>query len=434
MSVTIENVGPCRKRLRIEVPAERVAGTRAEILEAYRKQAAIPGFRPGKAPEPMVEKRYAKEINDELHQRLIPDTYRETLTEQKLRVVGYPQIEKVEHEAGKPLSYTAVVDTSPEFALPDYKGIAIKKKSEPVRDEDVTKTLDNLRDHQADFVPVEGRGLKTGDFAVVNYTGVADGKPIAELVPEVKTLGEQKDFWLLLETDAFLPGFCEQLLGATAGEKRQVLVNFPADFPQKAVAGKKATYFVDVTGIREKKLPEINDEFAKKVGAENVAKLQEEVRKGLERERAAQVDAELRRQVIDHLLSTTEFALPESLVAEETKSIVYELVRENSMRGASKEQLAEKKDEIFAHASQSAKERLRMSFILQAIAEKENIAVEEKDMESRIAQMAERYRTTAERLRAQLAERDALGEVEEQVLVGKTIDFLVANAKVESVA
>ena len=146
MAVTIENTAPCRKKLRIEVNAERVAGTRAEILQEFRKFAAIPGFRPGKAPEPMVEKRYAGQIDEELRKRLIPDSYRETLNEQKLKVVGYPQIESVDYKPGSALVYTAAVDTAPEFALPDYKGISVKKKTATVKEEEITKTIDSLRE------------------------------------------------------------------------------------------------------------------------------------------------------------------------------------------------------------------------------------------------------------------------------------------------
>jgi trigger factor len=433
MAVTIENTAPCRKKLRVEVDAERVAGTRAEILQEFRKFAAIPGFRPGKAPEPMVEKRYAGQIDEELRKRLIPESYRETLNEQKLKVVGYPQIEAVEYKHGSALVYTAAIDTAPEFALPDYKGIPVKKKAVTVKEEEITKTIDSLREQQAEFVAVEGRALQTGDFAVINYTGVADGKPISELVPDAKELGENKDFWLLIAADSFLPGFCDQLIGANAGEKRQVLVDFPADFPQKMVAGKKATFFVDVTALKEKKLPEVNDDFAKKVGLDSVDELKDAVRKGLVTEAESQQDAELRRQIADHLLGKVEFELPESLVKQETRSIIYDVVRENSMRGATKEQLEEKKNEIYGFATQSAKGRLRTSFILEAIAEAEQIKVEEAEVEQRIKQLAQRARTTPEKLKAQLAEKNGFGEIEEQILVGKTLDFLVANAKIETV-
>lgn len=431
MPVVIENTAPCRKTLRVEVPAERVAGVRAEVLREFKKVANIPGFRPGKAPEPMVEKRYAAEIDDELRKRLIPESYREALAEHKLRIVGYPQLSDVEYAPGKPLTFKAVVDTAPEFDLPEYKGIELTKQEVVVTDDEVKETVDALREQQADFAAVEGRGLQTCDFAVLNYSGVVDGKPIAELDVENKTLGENKNFWLLIETDSFLPGFSEQLLGAQAGEKRQVLVDFPAEFPQKALAGKKGTYFVDVTAIKEKKLPELNDEFAKKAGADTLEKLNEEVRKNMTAEREAAAKGELRKQVVDQLLGKIEFEVPESLLAQETRSIVYDLVRENTLRGATKEQLEQKKDEIFGFAARSARERLRASFVLDAIARAEKLKVEESEMEARIHDLAQRYRMTPEKLKAQLAERDAFGEIEEQILVGKTLDFLVANASVK---
>ncbi len=169
MSVTIENAAPCRKKLRVEIAAERVAGTRAEILQEFRKVATIPGFRPGKAPEPMVEKRYAGQIDEELRKRLIPESYREALSDQNLKVVGYPQIEGVEYQPGHPLVYTATVDTAPEFSLPDYKGIPVKKKTIAVKEEDVEKSVEVLRDQQADFVrrswpqPQDGR-LRRGQL------------------------------------------------------------------------------------------------------------------------------------------------------------------------------------------------------------------------------------------------------------------------------
>ena len=432
MSVIIENIAPCRKKLRIEVAATRIAGVRAEILQEFRKVAAIPGFRSGKAPQPMVEKRYASEIAQELQQRIIPDAYREAVKEQKLRVVGQPHVESIDNPPGQPMVFTAAVDTAPEFKLPEYKGIAVKKTETPVTDADVEKTVDSLREQQSDFLDVTGRGLKTGDFAIVNYSSVAEGKPISELAPDAKTLGEHKDFWLLINSDSFLPGFCDQLLGAQVGEKKQVLVTFPADFAVKPLASKKATYFVDITGIKEKKLPEVTDDFAKKVGVDSVEKLKAEIRKGLVAEREQQANAELRKQVVDHLLSQVEFELPEALVAEETRSIVYDLVRENTQRGVGKDVLESKKDEIFGYASQGAKERVRTSFILDAIAQAEKLTVTEAEMEQRLAVMATRYRMPAEKLKAQLDERGGLGEVEEQILVAKTLDFLLANAKVEA--
>jgi trigger factor len=433
MSVTIENVSPCRKKLRVEVAAERVAAVRAEIFAEFCKATMLPGFRPGKAPAALVEKNYGKRIDEELRKRLIPESYRETVSQQKLRVVGYPKLESVEFAPGKPLVFVMTVDTAPEFALPNYTGIAVKRKESSVKDEDIQHTLAHLQEQQADFSDVTGRGLRTGDFAVLNYSAVAEGKPLAELAPAAKTISERKDFWVLVQSDSFLPGFCDQLLGAQIGEKRQVLVDFPADFPVKKLVGKKATYFVDVTAIKERKLPELNDEFAKKVGAESLEKLKEQIHKGIAAEKENETRADMRKQMVDHLLAQTPFDLPESLVTAETRSIIYDMVRENTMHGVTKEELEKRKDEIFGFAAQSAKDRLRASFILSAIADKEQIKVEQKEIEERIAQLAQRYRATPEHLKAQLAEKDGLSEIEEQIRVSKTLDFLIGNGKVEIV-
>ena len=433
MSVTIENVSPCRKKLRVEVAAERVAGVRAGIFAEFCKAVTLPGFRPGKAPAPLIEKNFGKRIDEELQKRLFNEGYREALSQQKLRVVGYPAVESVEYTPGKPLVFVAVVDTAPEFALPDYKGIAVKRKEAPVKDEDVQHTLTHLQEQQADFADVTGRELRTGDFAVLNYSAVAEGKPLAELAPSAKTIAERKDFWVLVQSESFLPGFCDQLLGAQVGEKRQVLVDFQADFPVKKLVGKKATYFVDVTAIKERKLPELNDEFARKVGTESIEKLKEQIRNGIAAEKEGETRADMRKQIVDQLLSKTPFDLPESLVAAETRSIIYDMVRDNTMRGVTKDELEKRKDEIFGFAMQSAKDRLRASFILSAIADAEQIKVEKKEVEDRLVQLAERYRVTPEHLKAQLVERDGLGEIEEQIRVSKTLDFLLGNGKVETI-
>ena len=199
MSSTIEETAPCRKKLRIEVPADKVAGVRAGIVREFRRQAQIPGFRPGFAPEPMVERRYAGAIDEELRRRIVPDAYREALEEQNLKPVGYPQVEAVDYQPGQPLVITTAVDTAPEFPLPDYSSLALKKKVTAVTDDEVGQTLEALRDQQADFLDVTGRGLQTGDFAVINYSGVLEGKPIGELAPAVKNIGERQGFWLLVQ-------------------------------------------------------------------------------------------------------------------------------------------------------------------------------------------------------------------------------------------
>ncbi len=431
MPVTIENIGPCRKKLRIEVDAQQVAGTRAEVLREIRKVASIPGFRPGKAPEPFVEKRFGDEILKELKSRLIPEAYRKAVNDLDIHVVGYPEIKAEEYVPGQPYTFTAEVDTAPEFALPEYKGIELTRKEAPVSDDDVEKVVESLRDQRAEFVDVTGRALAMDDYAVISFRGTVDGKPITELVPESKLFGEYKDFWLLMKSDSFLPGFCDQLTGAQLGEKRQVNVEIPADFPAAKIAGAKAVYEVEVTGIKQKKLADLDDAFAKQFNQETMEKLRQAIRDDIKAERTQQADNDMRRQAVDLMLAKAEFELPESLVNNETRNIVYDLVRDNTSRGIAREQIEQKKDEIYSYAAKNAQERLRASFVLEAIARQEKIEVTEQEINERIAQMAVRYRLTPQKMREQLAEREALGNVEEQLLVSKTLDYIVANAKVQ---
>jgi trigger factor len=208
-------------------------------------------------------------------------------------------------------------------------------------------------------------------------------------------------------------------------------VDFPADVVVQPLAGKKATYFVEVAGIKEKRLPPLDDEFAKRYGVANIEELREYIRKTLAEERAAATKEQMRRQIIDHLLAHAEFELPASLVEQETRSLVYELVQENTRRGVPTSVLEQKRDEILAHASRRAADRIRASFLLDAIARAENIVVTPAEMEDRLAALAARYQTIPAKVKAQLEERGGLDEIEEQILAGKTLDFLIANATVE---
>jgi trigger factor len=420
MNVKVEQVAACRKALHIEVPAEILADEKRKIVAEFQKSARIPGFRPGKAPASVVEKRFEKDIDEETKRQVIPRVFQQALAEQKINAVGFPAIEKVEHAAGASLKFTALVDVAPEFELPNFDKISVTTEPVTVSDDEIENTLKLIQEQHAEFVDVTGRALAMGDFAVISYSGAMDGKPIAE----------RKDFWLWMQPDAFLPAFCEQLVGATVGEKRQVLVNFPADFAQKELAGRNATYFVTVSAVKEKKLPPVDDKLAAAVGLKTSAELRDEVKKSLESQRKERAVVAQKQQIAQYLLENAKFELPPSMLEHETRHAVYDIVQENAMRGVPKEAIAEKRDEIFGHAAKTAEERLRLSFILQKIAEKEKIEVTEKEVRERIARLAQQYQTTPERLADELEKRDQLHQIEEQILAAKTLDFILSRATI----
>ena len=283
VNVSVENLAPCKKLVRVELDAAAVDAAFDAITKDFQKQAVLPGFRPGKAPRDMVVKKYGAEIKEEAKRKLIGDNYRKAIDEQKIQVVGYPDIEEVQFERGQALQFTATVETAPEFQLPEYKGLPAQLETKVVTDEDVARALEMLRGQHAKFETV-ARPLAGGDIAVVNYTGTCEGKPITELAPTAKGLTEQKNFWVETTDGTFIPGFAAQLTGAQAGEKRTVNVDFPADFVTPQLQGKKGVYEVELVEVKEKQLPSLDDELAKKYGAENIEKLKEGVRKDLENE------------------------------------------------------------------------------------------------------------------------------------------------------
>jgi trigger factor len=309
----------------------------------------------------------------------------------------------------------------------------VKRPKVELADDEIEKAITTIREQQADFAEVSGREVKLGDYAILNYLGTIDGKPISEISPAAKLLGENKNFWLLMAKDAFVPGFCDQVAGLKIGEKREVSVEFPEKFFNKDVAGKKAKYEVELVGLREKKLPEINDEFAKSLQFESVDKLREKIRENLTENLKRQSENDEKNQIVDQLLKAVKLEVPESLVQAQTRKNIYDLVRENQMRGVSEQDLKDKKDQIFQFASESAKDHVKARFILGKIARKEGIKVDPAEIEARVTEMAENGKTSIEKLREELEEGGGIDMIEDQILVSKTLDFLVTNAKVTEV-
>ena len=432
MNITVENLAPCKKLLRVEVDAKAVDETFDAIVKDFQKQAALPGFRPGKAPRDMVVKKYEADIQEEAKRKLIGDHYRKALEEKKLNVLGYPDIEEIQFGRGKVLQFAATVETAPEFPLPDYKGLPAKREAKSVSDEDVERALKMLAGQHTKFETV-AREIRMGDVAVVNYHGTCEGKPVTDIAPTAKGLTEKANFWLDIEPNAFIAGFAEQMLGAKAGDKRTINVDFPADFVTKELQGKKGAFAVEILEVKEKMLPAVDDEFAKKYGAENLEKLRAGVRVDLENELKYSQAKAVRGQIVRGLLDKVQFDLPESAVANETRNVVYDIVRENSQRGVPRDLIEKQKDEIYSVAANSAKERVKMAFLIQRIAEQEKISVTQEEVLQRAHQMAGMYQIPLEKFIKDLQKRNGVHELYDQIAHEKVLAFLEQNAKVEDV-
>jgi len=433
VNVTIEDLAPCKKLVRFEVDTSAVDAAFETVTKDFQREAALPGFRPGKAPRDMVIKRYEQDITDQVKRKLISETYQKGVKDKKLEVIGYPDIEEIQFAKGQALQFAATIETAPKFEMPDYRGLPAKRELASVSEQDIDKAMDALRGQHAKFETVN-RTVKENDFVVLNYQGTCEGKPITDWNPVARGLTEKKNFWIQVTPESFIAGFAPQLIGAKAGDKRTVTVDFPADFVTREVAGKKGVYEVEVVEVKERILPPADDAFAKTYGAEDLTKLRDGIRKDLQNELNLKQKRAVRAQFVEALLHKINFDLPESMVQHETRNVVYNIVSENQRRGIPKEVIDQQKDSIYAAANQTAKERVKAEFIFSKIAEKEGIRVNEQELNLRIVALAQTYNMAPEKFLKELRNREGgVEEVYAQLLHEKVVDFLHEHAKIEDV-
>jgi trigger factor len=434
MKVEVEKQPGSVSKLQIELPAEEVAKEWDTIASSFARFAKIPGYRPGKAPRSVIDKRFRKEIQDELTKKLVSRSYHGAIEQEQLRVASLTNIEDIQFGEDKSMRFRATVVTAPEFELPDCKNIPVQLPGTKVLEAEVEAALERLRDQAADFVDVPERALQMGDFAVLDFEGSIENKPISEIAPQSsKNLQGGKKFWLHLAPENFLPTFSEQLMGQTPGETRLVIVNFPDDLAVKELAGKKADYAVTLREVKEKVLPALDDALAAKlVPGKTLADVRQMIEHDLEHAKEHDAERAKEAQIVKYLHERIQFELPPALLQNETRRALAELVQRNRERGVTDEMLKEKEKELIDTAAGMASHRLKTNFILHRIAEREKIEVTKEDLDSRIRQEAARYDISSEKMRKELQQRNALDDVAEQVLLGKTLDFLKADVSIES--
>jgi trigger factor len=433
MKVEVEKQPDSVSTLKIELPPEEVSKEWDAIASSYVRYAKIPGYRPGKAPRRVIEAKFRKEIQDELTKKLVSKSYREAIDQEHLRVVSLTNLEDVEFGEDKSIRFRATVVTAPEFELPEYKNIPVDLPDVNVEEKEVDTAIERLREQSADFVDVTDRGVAMDDFAVVDFEGSIEGKPISEVAPEAsKNLHGGKKFWLRMAPDNFLPKFCEQLVGQKVDEMREAKVEFAGDFLVPELAGKTALYQVTVREIKQRVLPAVNDEFAGKLlPGKNLEDLRHMIEHDIEHEKEHEVERAKESQILKHLHERIPFDLPPALLKGETRRALGELVQRNRERGITDEMLKEKEKELIEGATGLAHHRLRTNFILGRIAEHEKIEVSREDLDARIREEAMRYNMPVDKMRRELDEHDGLNALAEQILLGKTLDFLKANVSVQ---
>lgn len=436
MNVEVESLPNCIASLKVEVPSDKVTAAWTKIAQEYKAYARIPGYRPGKAPQAIIDRKFGKEIKDKLTETLVDESFREAIKTQNLRVLQINNVEDVEIAEDKTMRFSATVVTQPEFELPEYKGIVVRVPSTEVTEADLNRALVNLQEQNAEFVDVTGRGAEIGDFAIIDYTGTVDGKPVEEVAPKAgKVLSGNTGFWIKLGPDSFFKGFTENLTGAVPGDVRTFSSTVPEDFPAAEVANLTIDFTVTVKELKTQTLPPLDDSLAAKILPNTTFdQLKELLSKEISLRKESEVDRMKRDSIMNTLLSQVECELPDSMVRNETQRVLANVVDQNKKRGITDEALKEKETEIVANAGKTARDRLKGAFILNRIAEQEKITVTREEFQDRVSGMAEAYKVSHDKMEKELVKRDAISGVREEILMAKVLDFLVANATVENVS
>ena len=432
MEVTITDLSPCKKQLRIEIDAEAVNAKFDSVAKDFRRHAHLPGFRPGKAPLANVMRSYGDKIGEEAKRTLMSDSYAKALKENGLRPVIMPEVEELQFGHGKPFQYLATLEVTPAFELPEYNGLEVEKERRTVTGADIDKALDTLREQRVSYTDVD-RPAGEDDFIVVNFTGTIDDKPITDLVKVARGLTEQKNYWLNAKHNPLIPGIVEALIGSGKDDKKTVTVTIPNDFIYEELVGKEARYEIEIVQVKEKSLPELDDKFAKGFGAESMDKLREGVENDLKNELEYSQKKSVRNQCVDKLLDAVNCDLPETIVNEATRLGVHNIVQQNHQRGVGKEVIDENKDRIYANAKADAEVRVKANYILSKIAEKEGIKVTDQELSRQVAAMATQQKVKPQKLAQQLKDNGTIYQVQEEIMNAKVIDLLEEKAKVTEI-
>jgi trigger factor len=416
----------CRRELELEIPADVVSKKMESVAKEFARLASVPGFRRGKAPVSLIRRRFAEDIKGEVLQSLVPERVEKAVAEQKLTPVSQPQVDKLDYTEGQPLKFRAVFEVLPEFELGDYKNLAFEMPTMDITEADINKTLEEMRERAATFAPVEGRAVEDGDFAQVKLLGTPDGggDPL-----------QAESVLCHIGAEETMEPFNTNLKGANVGDHKNFDVDYPADYPDPKLAGKKYHYAVEVLGIKTKKLPELNDDFAKDVSdATALDELKKKVSEGLEHQRDHKKKELLHEKALAELVKLHDFPVPESLVEHQMDVRLERVVRSLAAQGVDPRAVNVDWVSLRRRQEERAKDDVKAELIIDRIATTENIDVTEEEVTHELEHMASHSNESAEAIRARLTKQGTLDRMKAKLRSDKTLDWLAQNAKVKVVA
>lgn len=426
MSVQVEKLEKNMAKLTIECSAEDFEKA---IQTAYNKtkgQIQIPGFRKGKAPRKMIEQMYGKGVfYEDAANELLPTAYEAAVKECGEEVVSQPEIDVTQIEAGKPFIFTALVALKPEVTLGQYKGVKVDKVEVTVTDEEIDADLQQQRENAARSISVEDRPVKDGDQTIINFEGFVDGVAFEG--------GKGENYPLTIGSGSFIPGFEEQLVGAELNKEVEVNVTFPEDYHADNLAGKPAVFKCTVLEIKEKELPELDDEFASEVSEfETLAEYKEDIKKKLTEKKEADAKSAKENAVIEAIVADAKMEIPEAMVKTKQEQILNDFAQRLQMQGISFEQYLQytgaTKAVMLDQVKPQAEKQIQSSLVLEAVVKAENIEVSDEEADAEIAKMAEQYKMEVAQIKDMMGEAE-LKNFKMDLAIQKAVELVVSEAK-----
>lgn len=426
MSVQIEKLENSMAKLTIEASAEELEKALESAFQKNKNKISIPGFRKGKVPRQMIEKMYGPAIfYEDAANELIPQAYEKALDECEEDIVSSPEIDVTQIEKGKPFIFTALVALKPEVKLGKYKGVKVDKADTEVTDEEVDAEINKERENNARNIEVTDRAVKDGDMTVIDFEGFVDDVAFEG--------GKGENYPLTIGSGAFIPGFEEQLVGAEIGKEVEVNVTFPEDYQAEDLQGKAAVFKCTVKEIKEKELPELDDEFASEVSEfETLAEYKADVKDKLTEKKVKEAKDAKEAAVIEAIVNDSEMEIPEPMLTTQQRQMVDEFAQRMQMQGLSMEQYFQftgaTYDKMIEQVKPQAERRIKSRLVLEAIVKAEKIEASEEDYEEELKSMAEAYQMEVEKVKEMLPEKSA-EQIRQDIAVRKAAEFAVDHAK-----
>lgn len=426
MSLQVEKLEGNMAKLTIEASAEEFEKALDTAYQKNKGKIALPGFRKGKAPRAMIEKMYGKEVfYEDAANVIIPSAYAKAVDECEEEIVSQPTIDVVQAEAGKPFIFTAEVALKPEVTLGKYKGVEVEAIDVTVTDEDVNAAIDRERENNARTVTVEDRAVQEKDVVTLDFEGFVDGVAFEG--------GKGENYPLTIGSKTFIPGFEEQLVGAELNKEVEVNVTFPEDYQAEELAGKPAVFKCTVKEIKEKQLPELDDEFASEVSEfETLAEYKEDVKKNLTEKKEEEAKNQKEQKVIEAIIADAKMDIPEAMVVSQQRQMAEDFAQRLQMQGLSIEQYFQftglTGETFLAQMKPQAENRIKTRLVLEAVAAAENMVVSDEEYKDELKKMAEAYQMEVEKIEEMIGSYEEKG-IKSDISIRKAVDFVVAEAK-----